>query len=140
MRSIVHTSRLLKYFTCPCGLGPLATAQTEVDLHLIAHVQPIEAVAAIARQLKLHELRIFRIVAQLDDELAFAKTLGDLLGFIDDVEFPGGFQSHDRTIGMCGANSQRNFTGQIHRPIHKPRRRTLRESTAEMTRGATDAG
>jgi hypothetical protein len=63
---------------------PFATAQAEVELHFVAEVEAVEVFAAIARELKLDELRI-PIVSKFDDKLTLAKALGNLVGVKDGV-------------------------------------------------------
>jgi len=63
---------------------PFATAQAEVELHFVADVESVDVFAAIARELKLDELRI-PIVSKFDDKLTLAKALGNLVGVKDGV-------------------------------------------------------
>ena len=51
---------------------------------------PIYA-AMIAGELKLHELRLARILGQLEHELAFAKALGHLLCDVDQMDLAADF-------------------------------------------------
>ena len=63
---------------------PLPAAQAEVQFDFITQVEAVEVFAAIARELKLDELRI-PIVSKFDDKLTLAKALGNLVGVKDGV-------------------------------------------------------
>ena len=73
---------------------PLASAQAELDADIVADVEAIELLAAIAGELELDHLGILRVVRHLDDELALLEAVSDLLRLEDRVELSADFNSH----------------------------------------------
>src|SRR5690606_21285716 len=79
---------------------PLAAAQLKLDADHVALFEAIEILAALARELKQHELRV--AVAELEHELALAEAVRDLLGFENLEELALGLQIHGRGVDEFG--------------------------------------
>ncbi|MEZ4356738.1 MAG: hypothetical protein R3F16_24120 [Myxococcota bacterium] len=73
---------------------PLAATQAELDVDLLALAESVELLAAVARELEEHVLRISGGGVELDDELALAEARRDLLGLERPVELPADLHVH----------------------------------------------